>query len=135
MSDLTQQEVEEWLKKEFPEFEDAFGRGSPAVIARFVLEEVKKAREESDLFWDSLVKEQGRIIDSYRDEMIVGRQKVEKLRAGLEGLAKRGCRHDTMPTIGGRIKSFSDYSGWCEYLKSMDSRVKEEANRILEETK
>ncbi len=56
----------------------------------------------------------------------------DAMKAVVQDFAEFGCRHDTTPTIGGRIKSPADTMGWYGYVQSMDDSVRNRAKAALE---
>lgn len=58
---------------------------------------------------------------------------IERLRSVIADFADHGTRHDTNPTIGGRIKRFDDAAGWVAYIRSMDESVRRRAKEALGE--
>jgi hypothetical protein len=57
----------------------------------------------------------------------------QKRDEALRDFADHGTRHDTSPTIGGRIREPSDVGGWYGYIKSMDDGVRSRARAALTE--
>ncbi|WP_060210220.1 hypothetical protein [Sporosarcina koreensis] len=65
--------------------------------------------------------------------MEMQQSEIERLRTVIEDFAKHGTRHDTTPTIGGRIKRRDDVLGFYGYMRSMDDSVRRRAMEAIGE--
>ncbi|MHC8516829.1 hypothetical protein [Sporosarcina sp. ITBMC105] len=95
------------------------------------IEEIRKRAEDAD----GNILEDVRVMAARdmlaREDIPALLAEVERLQEVLTDLANYGTRHDITPTIGGRIQSCVDVSGFYEYMRSMDESVRRRAKEAL----